>query len=147
MKDNIVLTLKKKALPHFEIPGICLPTDTALTSQNTLILYVRNRLFVKLSYLVVRTGKEKLKNLRLFLVHDVAGIVHSVQELGYGLGHEIFCLLQEVQPGSGAHPAFYCGYRGWVSAVKRRNTILTSHPNMASRLRISGAIYLLCRPG
>ena len=45
---------------------------------------------MKLSHLVVRRIKEEFKNFfRLFLAHDVAGIVHSVQELAYGLEHEI----------------------------------------------------------
>jgi hypothetical protein len=47
------------------------------------------RLFVKLSYRVVRRVKEEFKNFRLSLVHDLTGIVHSVQKLRYGLGHEI----------------------------------------------------------
>jgi hypothetical protein len=62
---------------------------------------------VKLSYLVVRTVKEEFINLMLFIVHNVAGILYSVQELGYGLRQEVFFVLQGVQPGSGAHPAFY----------------------------------------
>ena len=79
-----------KALRSFETPGTCLPTDTAVISQNTLIFCLRDCLFVKLSHLVVRRIKEEFKYFfRIFLLHDIAGIAHLLQELAYGLGYEI----------------------------------------------------------